>query len=594
MSDNAGQGGASTAASAIERNQAARSARSQGQPAARDLSPTLLAILIAGLLVALYSLSQFAHDLWTPDEPRVAAVARETADGAWVAPTLNGVPFLEEPPLHAWLTAGAYTALGSERPELGRLISLLFGLGGVALTFLLARDVFAGEQSRSTAMFAALALGLCLEYFAVSHRLLTDGPLAFFTSLSALFYWKAMNSAPGARRIARQLVGAGAASLAFMTKGAVGVAVPLLFLVAVALVRRSLAPLKASGLWLLPPVFLLVCGPWLLLLFQDEGGAGFRALFVENTLWRIWPSSDYTGGHVRPFYYYLPRLVPLMGLSAVFSAGAVARRMVSPRELGERDREAVDLLLAWFGLGFLCLSLAGAKRGVYLTPFLPALAIVGGVWLRDYARGAAAGRLDRFLIWLAAACVAVAGCTPMALRLAFEAGWAPPGSPAALMAGLGATVWLMAAVGTISAALAVAFSARRAPRLALASLLLGILLLALAAKFLIVPAVDADKSLSAVSRRIGQIVPADAAIYAIRPDETTVAMLSLYAHRQTRALAEPSELGTLVRRGPVYLVVVDKRPDQANFEAARNYGGKAVVDWGQGRSRRIRLLRFGQ
>ncbi|WP_338882209.1 hypothetical protein [Aeromonas hydrophila] len=53
------------------------------------------------LLVTLVLLfGQFDHQLWTPDEPREAAIAIEMyRSGDWVAPTLGGRSFIEKPPL---------------------------------------------------------------------------------------------------------------------------------------------------------------------------------------------------------------------------------------------------------------------------------------------------------------------------------------------------------------------------------------------------------------------------------------------------------------------------------------------------------------
>lgn len=41
-----------------------------------------------------------------PDEGRYPEIAREMlSSGNWVTPTINGVPFLDKPPLYYWLEA---------------------------------------------------------------------------------------------------------------------------------------------------------------------------------------------------------------------------------------------------------------------------------------------------------------------------------------------------------------------------------------------------------------------------------------------------------------------------------------------------------
>jgi 4-amino-4-deoxy-L-arabinose transferase-like glycosyltransferase len=51
--------------------------------------------------------------LFMPDEGRYADIAREMLDADdWVTPRLNGIKYLEKPPLQYWATAGAFSVLG--------------------------------------------------------------------------------------------------------------------------------------------------------------------------------------------------------------------------------------------------------------------------------------------------------------------------------------------------------------------------------------------------------------------------------------------------------------------------------------------------
>ena len=68
------------------------------------------------LVCACYFLLFFkmgARDLWSPDEPRYAQVAREMLEtGDWVAPHLNGGVYREKPPLYFWFIAFAAKPFG--------------------------------------------------------------------------------------------------------------------------------------------------------------------------------------------------------------------------------------------------------------------------------------------------------------------------------------------------------------------------------------------------------------------------------------------------------------------------------------------------
>ncbi len=63
-------------------------------------------VLLLFICYFLFFLKIGARDLWDPDEPPYAQVAREmieTGDG--VAPHLNGEVYPEKPPLYFWLIA---------------------------------------------------------------------------------------------------------------------------------------------------------------------------------------------------------------------------------------------------------------------------------------------------------------------------------------------------------------------------------------------------------------------------------------------------------------------------------------------------------
>src|SRR5439155_1801495 len=66
-------------------------------PLAKDIAT----IVLGAALLILPGLA--AVDVFNPDEPREAEIAREMrASGDLVVPTFNGCPFLEKPPLFYW------------------------------------------------------------------------------------------------------------------------------------------------------------------------------------------------------------------------------------------------------------------------------------------------------------------------------------------------------------------------------------------------------------------------------------------------------------------------------------------------------------
>ncbi len=539
-----------------------------------DASPALK-LVIAGALGVLYSSGTLDHDLWTPDEPRVASIGRQVAEGAWVVPTLNGEPFLEEPPLHAWCVALVYGAFGFETPSIARAVSAVFGLGGLAGTYLLAAHL----AGRRAGLLAALSLGLSLEYFATAHRVVVDGALTFFTTGSAYACLRGLGSAESGRRLAWLALGYMFASLAFLAKGPIGVAVPALAVLAAAFAGRDVRLILRAQPWLAPIVFAAVTGPWLWLLHRELGPDGLRTIFIENFLGRVLPADSGTRSHLRPSWFYFLYLPIHLLPATLFVAGGFLQRYRGRHNLPARERKAYDLSLAWLVAGFAMLTVASTKRPVYLVPFFPAAAITGGLWLDAFIRKSLDGAYERGMKHALGASIALlAAALPVAAALAGGASmpWGVAGAAAVLVA-----------------AAACHAMARRDDREALLKTwVFGLAIALLAADFAIVPAIDRKKSLAAASREVARLVPPDRPICAIYADETTRGMVPLYTGRPLTRIASIADLEKRVREeGEVHLLTVDKSERRApQLEAVRHLSPTVIYEDAREGSRTIRLL----
>src|SRR5213078_775929 len=130
-------------------------------------------------------------------------VAREMlALGQWSVPHYNGLPYLDKPVLLFWMIAAAFRALGVSELA-ARLPSVVGALATVLLTYDLVR-VLAG---RRRALLAAAVLATAPMVLAYARLVIFDMPLTALVTLP--------------------LAGL-AMGLATLTKGPVGIAVPLL------------------------------------------------------------------------------------------------------------------------------------------------------------------------------------------------------------------------------------------------------------------------------------------------------------------------------------------------------------------------------
>ena len=261
--------------------------------------PTSPGPLTWGILAAL-ALWALVHGsattaLMDPDEGRNAEVARELAGAADpLIPQLNGLPYLDKPIFFFAAAALAIRELGPTEFA-ARLPSLGFTLATLAVLGLWARRRFGDE----TAALAVLILATCPLVLGFARIVIFDATLAFWVTLSCI----AFDLARERRPVAWCALAWGAAGVATLTKGPVGLLLPLL----VALGRvwlcggRLRDVLHPAGLL----VYAAVVGPWVFAMTLREPGFLHYAL-VRETLERVATARMRRTG---PLWYFLPLLV---------------------------------------------------------------------------------------------------------------------------------------------------------------------------------------------------------------------------------------------------------------------------------------------
>ncbi|MFA5043701.1 MAG: glycosyltransferase family 39 protein [Kiritimatiellia bacterium] len=337
-------------------------------------SPIPRRIVILCLLISLVGIAD--HDLWTPDEPREAAIMLSMSRTAnLIIPDLAGTPFVEKPPLYYIVGAGAMRLLGPflGTTTAGRLTSALWGLGALAMTWLLARRLLGREQG----ILAMLLLATMPGFVLVTHWMLVDNALLFFVTAALWCFTEAyIGSRLGFLPWAAVLTGG-----AFLSKGFIG---PLIIMLGwLALVFswgrqvgwRGMSRPRSLALHGLALILCIVPMLSWMLALRAVGGPD---------LWNEWFWANHVGrfsggairlGHMQPPWYYLPVLpVYLLPWLAIVLAGiknllaALCRRQMTP---------AGRMLAAWALGGLLVLSITATKRDIYLSVLLPAFAMIG-------------------------------------------------------------------------------------------------------------------------------------------------------------------------------------------------------------------------
>jgi 4-amino-4-deoxy-L-arabinose transferase-like glycosyltransferase len=317
--------------------------------------------VLAPAFFFLYGLDAFP--LRDNNEGLYAGIARAMLDsGQYVVPQLNGVPYIEKPPLLYWLAALSMALLGAT-PAAARLP----GAAAMLCLCLCLYQFCRLHGNPRAGCYASVGLASMVPVALLAHAVLFDPLLAALLGACLLCYLHGYLA--HSRRA--HLLAAFLLALAVLEKG--GVALVL----AAGVAGLFLVQMRERAGWrrLLDPAALAllvaVAAPWHVLAALAQEGFGWFYFINEHVLrflGRRLP-DDY---HHGPLWFYLPRLAlltlpwtPLLLLLAARKRGAAPARC--------------DPMLAFCKAGLLFplifFSLSQAKADYYLLVAMPALAL---------------------------------------------------------------------------------------------------------------------------------------------------------------------------------------------------------------------------
>src|ERR1700690_1240771 len=150
------------------------------QPAAPEARERWTYLGLSVFLAVLWFATLSLRPLFNPDEGRYAEIAREMlAGGDWVIPHLNGLAYIEKPPLQYWATALSLQLFGPTAFA-ARLYTALTAIGALLAVWWVARRLWsAGAAWRAAAVLASLSL-----YPVIGQLLSLDMSLTFFMTVA--------------------------------------------------------------------------------------------------------------------------------------------------------------------------------------------------------------------------------------------------------------------------------------------------------------------------------------------------------------------------------------------------------------------------
>lgn len=387
---------------------------------------TKTAIVIFAAALAFYAIGLGGVALLDPDEPVYGQTAREMVEtGSWLTPRLNGLPWFDKPPMYFWLAAASFRIL-SVGEFAARFPSCLMAAMLLALLFLWARRAF---DSR-TALFSVLTLASSLLFVFIARAAVTDMTLCFFMNLSFFMFYLAMDEPENRFKYISLFYFFSGFSV--LTKGPVGLVLPLLVIVPFLVARRDWKLLRALYS---PFGFLLFCAsalPWYAAMLFLHGSQFFNTFIGYHNLIRFLEPEHVRSSSV--FFYapvlllgFFPHMAALGAFLArlfrsAFDRGFYARYIfpapeeravpegegaLAPSPPAAREAAALALFVFISAGVFGFFSIAKTKLVTYILPMFPAFAAIIGRFYRRFETSGAkslSGALLSAVIGPALAC----------------------------------------------------------------------------------------------------------------------------------------------------------------------------------------------
>jgi len=328
------------------------------------MSSSLNRVLILSLVLFLISFtSSFFRDLWEPDEPRFALVAREMIEtGNYVMPHRNNRPYPDKPPFLFWTIAGFSTVTGGVNSVSAMLPSAVALALSIFLVFLIAKLLTKDEK---LSFIAAVVFATAFKPYWQGTHVQIDMLLSCIIYGSIYFILRFFEEKNNKYLYLFYFL----MGLAVLAKGPVGFIIPLGTVVIYSIVKKE--KLKVVLNWKGILLMLFVVGVWLALLIIQSIENGeieyLKNILFKQTVVRFAKSWH----HKQPVYYFLKVVVYDFFPWSLFLISYFVK------SIKEKTLFKDNLFsFIWFAFTIAFFSIPSGKRGLYILPMYPAMAIM--------------------------------------------------------------------------------------------------------------------------------------------------------------------------------------------------------------------------
>ncbi len=332
-------------------------------------------LLFGAAVLLLFFYTAGSRPLWSTDEGRYAEIAREMwKTKNFVIPQYFSVDWLEKPVLSFFLTAVSYGIFGVNEFA-ARFVPALSAVLGILLTFLFVRRLF----DRKTAELSAVILTTTVGYVLVGRFAVIDMLMTLWLSCALFCLMTGYFNNKRSFYLASYIF----MGLGFLTKGLIGIILPLLIMGVFLLSRRNLK--EIFKLQLLPGALILaaIILPWWLAAMAQKPEF-FKVFILEHHFGRF---TTQTFGRSKPFWFFLPVLIGACFPWSLFLPAAIRNIFKS----GGEHKDKLFFLLCWLAVIFIFFSIPKSKLPYYLLPVSVPVAIICASYAHKWAMQIAAG-----------------------------------------------------------------------------------------------------------------------------------------------------------------------------------------------------------
>ena len=343
-------------------------------PGNNTMTTRQISFLLLAVFLLLYILPLGARPLFIPDETRYAEVPREMIEsGDWVVPHLNGLRYFEKPVMGYWLSAISLLTFGENNFGIRFPMAVTAGLTAFLL-FLFCKSVF---PFRSESIWLApLILLTSFGVATIGTIAVLDNALTFFLTATLItFFWASEQQAASGRERSLLFLSGLLAGCAFLTKGFLAFAVPVLT-VAPYLIQQKRG---RDCLRLLPLILLgalLVSLPWAVLIHQREADFWNYFFFTEHVHRFLADDAQ----HREVFWFFLAAL-PFLFLPWSFIAPTALKELLEHKPSDQAQSRLLSFCCCWLLFPLLFFSISKGKLLTYILPCFPPLAILTALGL---------------------------------------------------------------------------------------------------------------------------------------------------------------------------------------------------------------------